>query len=423
LSTLGQYRLLRFMTWNKTNHSRVKNYTDTTQESYYTYDRNTDWPSQVPVATMVDLCNDVNADCHINIPSLATDAYISAFADDVAYSLNSNLKLYLEWSNEVWNSQFVQWRYSFMEANDELSGFTTTGCDPQTGSFEDRNDCAQDWYAKRTYEMCELAQAEFDAAGRGSDLVCVFARRISTSGTEVANSLACDRWTAAPNGNCYTGTDLDVIAVNSYLGDAGANCSTDTATLCSAMASDIANQYVSGAGGGIWEPAEEFIRTTGGGRVMVYEGGSNNEGTTGAACLALATEADSCVIEQYQSALDGWRDLDANANIDTDVFLFFDHGGPLQSSANYGNLYGHRGSNEGTWPKESAIVAWERIAGNECWWAGCEIAAALDPPARDPGVTPPTLRGTSSGGGASFSLLPIEQMIINSLLEEKEDNE
>jgi hypothetical protein len=52
---------------------------------------------------IVELCNELNADAWINIPHMADDAYVTNLANLVHNTLNPNLHIYLEWSNEVWN--------------------------------------------------------------------------------------------------------------------------------------------------------------------------------------------------------------------------------------------------------------------------------------------------------------------------------
>lgn len=66
---------------------------------------------QIPIEAMVSLCNQVNADMWLPMPTHYTMAAVAA---DVAYvrdNLNSNLSLYVEYSNETWNGGFVQFNY------------------------------------------------------------------------------------------------------------------------------------------------------------------------------------------------------------------------------------------------------------------------------------------------------------------------
>ena len=59
---------------------------------------------------MIDLGNELEKDIWLNIPHLADDAFVRAMAEAVRDSLDPALKVYVEFSNEVWNSQFSQSR-------------------------------------------------------------------------------------------------------------------------------------------------------------------------------------------------------------------------------------------------------------------------------------------------------------------------
>jgi hypothetical protein len=56
------------------------------------------------IEAMCALCNEQNADMWINIPPLADDSWNTAAATKVLANLNSNLKVYIEKSNEIWST-------------------------------------------------------------------------------------------------------------------------------------------------------------------------------------------------------------------------------------------------------------------------------------------------------------------------------
>jgi hypothetical protein len=56
----------------------------------------------------VDIANTLNAHMWINIPHKATDDYIDSLATYILNNLNSNLNVYVEYSNEIWNTIFDQ---------------------------------------------------------------------------------------------------------------------------------------------------------------------------------------------------------------------------------------------------------------------------------------------------------------------------
>ena len=57
---------------------------------------------------MIDLCNKTGKDMWLTVPDMADDEYLEKLAELVKDKLNPELKLYIEWSNEVWNWGFMQ---------------------------------------------------------------------------------------------------------------------------------------------------------------------------------------------------------------------------------------------------------------------------------------------------------------------------
>lgn len=79
----------------------------------------------LPVEDMIKMCNELNADMWYCIPMLANNGYVDAIAAIIRDQLNSNLKCYFEFSNEVWNEQgpFRQTKTNFMRMRNHLSAF------------------------------------------------------------------------------------------------------------------------------------------------------------------------------------------------------------------------------------------------------------------------------------------------------------
>ncbi len=103
LAHIRDVRSVRFMDWMLTNGSTQTHWADRPLPTDYTYARR-----GVPVEVMVQLANQIGADPWFNMPHLADDAYVSAFATLVHDSLDPRLKTYVEYSNEVWNFIFPQ---------------------------------------------------------------------------------------------------------------------------------------------------------------------------------------------------------------------------------------------------------------------------------------------------------------------------
>ena len=118
------FHCLRFMDWGATNNSLQERWADRKQPSFYTMVASTGDPEGTwgpPPSTfnykfaggvayeyMIQLCNTVKSDMWLCIPHRATDDYILRLARLVKQNLDPGLKVYIEYSNEIWNWQFHQ---------------------------------------------------------------------------------------------------------------------------------------------------------------------------------------------------------------------------------------------------------------------------------------------------------------------------
>ena len=100
-------KVLRFMDWMGTNDSLIAAWEDRPRPEDVTYALR-----GVPVEVMVALANELGIDPWFNMPHLADDGYVTAFATYVEEALNEDRKAYVEFSNEVWNWQFTQTQWA-----------------------------------------------------------------------------------------------------------------------------------------------------------------------------------------------------------------------------------------------------------------------------------------------------------------------
>jgi len=112
LSTLAPYKLIRFMDWMGTNGSTIQNFSQWKTLSSATQtviDLGLgEHGSGVAFEYMVDLGNALDADMWINLPAEASDAFMTSAATLIRDRLEPGRKLYIEYSNEIWNGQFLQ---------------------------------------------------------------------------------------------------------------------------------------------------------------------------------------------------------------------------------------------------------------------------------------------------------------------------
>jgi hypothetical protein len=108
LARTRKYSVLRFMDWGRTNDSTLRTWAERPQVA------DARWSSArgVPVEVMVDLANTLLADPWFCIPHLADDNYVTQFATYVRDHLDPRLRVYIEHSNEVWNTMFQQSSYA-----------------------------------------------------------------------------------------------------------------------------------------------------------------------------------------------------------------------------------------------------------------------------------------------------------------------
>lgn len=105
------FSCLRFMDWMHTNGSEIRTWADRPTPGHQTFSRR-----GVALETMIDLCNRLKSDAWFCMPHLADDDFVRRFARMVKERLDPSRKVYVEYSNEVWNSQFAQHRHAEEQA-------------------------------------------------------------------------------------------------------------------------------------------------------------------------------------------------------------------------------------------------------------------------------------------------------------------
>ena len=154
---------LRFMDLNRTNHSEQQDWSDRTPPDAPTYLTNhADSPpvafeGSVPYEAMIELCNEMDADLWLTVPHLATAEYRANLAhlirtgvdratgERTVEPLQDDLKVWLEYSNEVWNWNFAQSKWVL----DNVEG-----------------DALDDKYARKAKELFDAFEAEFGGSDR-----------------------------------------------------------------------------------------------------------------------------------------------------------------------------------------------------------------------------------------------------------------
>jgi hypothetical protein len=118
------WHCLRFMDWLSTNASIDSSWAARKRRSFYTQvgtsgdvlgmfgpalpEWQRKWGSGLAIEICLQLANLTRTDAWLCVPHLADDEYIAEMAKLVKAQLDPSLKVYVEFSNEIWNWQFLQ---------------------------------------------------------------------------------------------------------------------------------------------------------------------------------------------------------------------------------------------------------------------------------------------------------------------------
>jgi hypothetical protein len=107
LAGLQSFHAIRFMDWQRTNGSTQVEWADRVTPTYYGQGsgKGVSWDYAIA------LCNELDADAWVCVPHKASDDYIQKMATLFRDNLESGRKIYLEYSNELWNWGFEQYEW------------------------------------------------------------------------------------------------------------------------------------------------------------------------------------------------------------------------------------------------------------------------------------------------------------------------
>ncbi|NCO76580.1 MAG: cellulose-binding protein [Cyanobacteria bacterium] len=196
LEKIKAFTTLRFMDWMQTNNSEQIEWSDRPTPNISSYAL-----KGASVETMIALGNKLNKDVWFNIPHQATDEYMTKFAQLVKAKLNPKLKIYIEYSNEVWNWQFKQAKYSLAQGK---------------AKWNQEGNAYMQWYGMRTAQMCDIWKKEF--GDQKNRVICVISTQTAYKGREKP-LLDCPLWVKEGNKPCYQ-HGIDAYAITGYFSGA-----------------------------------------------------------------------------------------------------------------------------------------------------------------------------------------------------------
>lgn len=386
LAELAPYRTIRFMDWAETNGGGFAGGPNT-QENFS--DRATlstaHWSTKkgVPVEVMVELANVAGAEPWFTLPHRVNNNYVTQFATLVRQQLAANRRVYVEYSNEVWNPAFPQGQ-EIEERGNQLYG-------SRGDAFIRR----LNMQGQRTAELCTLFKAAFGSeAGR---VTCVLGAQAANAFTQSeaadcplaiqvgARTTPCheaiDAVAIAPYFANYTNVPANEAEIANWTLDQlfaeltlGGQLAQNVATPCTDNGNAFAGRVVNGRCTvsaleevTLWIDNHRDAAQGRGLSVIAYEGGQHLVGVFGVqdnptiADLFVAANRDPRMSAIYQDYLEDWKARGG------ELFAIFALTFPYGKFGSWGMLESLQ--QQPRPPKAQAIEAFN--AGNPCWWQGC----------------------------------------------------
>lgn len=332
--------VLRMMDWMHTNNSKVERWKDRPRPETATFsDRG------VAAEVMVDLCNRLNSDLWVCIPHKADDDYVRGLAALIRDRLKRQLRVYVEYSNEVWNGQFEQARWAAEQGRRlKLGG-------------DGLNDWDYQWHytAYRSLQIFGLFEKAF---GERKRLVRVLA-------SQAANDYVAQRILSFQD----AGRKCDALAIAPYFGltptptgDQWGNPSAKTVLDwgLDGVFQHLQEKVIPETSEWIGKHkrlAEQYgialIAYEGGQHLVGIQGAENNEDLTR---LLIAAQADPRMGDCYQRYLNVWKQNGGG------VFCHFSSVAPNSKWGSWGLLQ-FMDDDPARSPKLQAVLAWARSLG------------------------------------------------------------
>ena len=161
LSNLGP-NVLRFMDFTNTNNSQVADWSQRSLPTDATMGRVANAGDLHPAKGVaweyvIELANTLHVNPWINVPAHATDDYVTQLAALLQSKLDPTLTVYVEYSNEVWNTGFEQATYNTAQATAEVQSNPNSNL--KYDGKTDATTVADRRYARRSIEIGNILRA------------------------------------------------------------------------------------------------------------------------------------------------------------------------------------------------------------------------------------------------------------------------
>jgi hypothetical protein len=363
LSLLQNFHALRFMQWLNIDGGggQLSTWASRPQVT------DAGWSSShgVPVEVVVQLCNITGADCWLNVPHEANSDYIKEMAKLVHRLLSTSQKVYIEFSNEVWNGAFPQFAYA--EAQGQAM-WPSVGASAFTYN--------RNWYGMRVAQTCDIWKSVWGPDY--SRVHCVLGGQVANTATATM-SLECPMWTGSGNAPCSTHNITDVgISVYFALFQSPVSWTSQSDGGLDSIFKEI-NQggLISGdhPGGSLkensdWEAAYHAALAPYKFEMLAYEGGQSlitgYNAPPALVNLNIVANRDPRMGAAYTTALSNWK---ANGG---QMYMIYDD---INAPSQFGEWGALESFLDPVSPPSSAPPKWVAIQNfistTRCWWPAC----------------------------------------------------
>jgi len=302
----------------------------------------------VPLEIMVELANRLNANPWFCMPHAADDDFVKQYARYVKQHLHNDLIPYIEYSNETWNTLFLQGNYVREQGL-------------KIGLDTNANRAGYRYYAQRSVEIFNSWQSVFGNKNRIKRILAGWTVAPQISEIILSQDEAYKSADAFAIGPYFFGGHNEVRGVKTL--DEVFNLLTDSQYRYSLPK---VLDYIK---------AQKVITDKYGVQLMAYEGGqglvdfktTSNEQMPNP--LLYAANRDARMAELYAEFLNGWKQAGGG--------LFMHYTSPRTYQK-----YGSWGTKEyvtqplADAPKYQAILNF--MQGNSCWWEHCSSDSYVD---------------------------------------------
>ena len=152
LNFMKDFKVIRMMNFSGITRNPVRHWNQMNPMSKATW-AGYEGERGAPLEVMVKLANVLNRDAWFNIPHAADNDFVKRYATYLKQHLRPNLKAYIEYTNETWNTAFLQTHYT------KKMGMKLK-LDP------DPNQAGHKYYSQRAVEIFKLFDQVFGSSAR-----------------------------------------------------------------------------------------------------------------------------------------------------------------------------------------------------------------------------------------------------------------